>query len=342
MTEARLDLHCHTSHSEDRERLDLPHGASIVLPFHPLLDPCAAYDLALSRGMTHVTFTDHDTLDGCLELVARHPRPERLLWGEEVTCYHRGQALHVGVYGLNEADHAAIHAAAGSDPERCCLRWNVPQLLDYCDSRGLAYDLKHPLWVHSGSTFQKPVLAELLPRFRLVEGLNGTRHRWLNDLGSLLARRLGPPGVACTGGSDSHTDNHGTCYTVTSGATPAEVLSSLRAGLARPVGAAGSHQQLEADTRKVLASNVRKRAGHLVLLADDQRRALPTLAQELLSLVVSGFVAYGVVNEFARQRALAREVEGLFRDELERGAADDAALGAPPAGGVVHGYLRRD
>ena len=60
---ARIDLHCHTTFSNERLRY-LP-----GLVFHPLLTPAEVYDLAKARGMDFVTITDHDTIDGCLDLV---------------------------------------------------------------------------------------------------------------------------------------------------------------------------------------------------------------------------------------------------------------------------------
>lgn len=343
LTEARIDLHTHTSHSEDRIELSLPHGASAVLPFNPVLSPCAAYDLALSRGMTHVTFTDHDTVAGCLELLERHPSPDRFLWGEEVSCHHQGVSVHVGVYGLTEDDHRALHAGSDADePARHCLRWNLPELLAYCADRGLVCDLKHPLFNFRGQAATREQYTSLYALFPLVEAINGTRHRWLNDLGAALAKVLGPAQVAFTGGSDSHTDCIGQTYTRTAGQTVDDVLDSLRAGRAEAVGQHGSHSELERDTLMLIGTNVTERAGPFAVLLDDQTSRLPTLAGELLKLLTTGALAYGVVSEFAHQRRLAREVEALFCAALERGNADAEPLVAPAASGPVHGHVRRD
>lgn len=343
MAVARIDLHVHTSHSEDRERIVLPHGASVTMPFHPTLSPCEVYDLALQRGMTHVTFTDHDTLAGGLDLLDQHPCPDRFIMGEELTCWLADVPLHLGVYGLTEADHRLLHAGSErSDKETCCLRWNLPELLAYLDQRGLVYDLKHPLWSRDGRRPSHQQYLSLFSRFALVEGINGTRHRWLNVLGADLARRYGRPGLGLTGGSDSHTDNVGRCFTETSGETVDEVLAALRAGACRACGPHGSHRLLENDTRAVISSNISQRAGQVIALADDQMQELPTLAKELLSLLVTGVVAFGVVQEFARQRALAREVAELFACELEGGVNDAEELVATAQGSPVHGHVRRD
>lgn len=344
MLEARIDLHAHTSFSEDRERIALPHGASITFPFYPLLTPADAFELALERGMTHVTFTDHDTYAGCRELLDRYPDDERFIPGEEVTCFHRGVPLHIGVYGLSEEDHRIIHdGARAAEPERWCLRWHVPELLAFLDDRGLAYDWKHPLWARDGAPPPREQFVDLFGRFDLIEAVNGTRHRSLNDLGARLARRLGGPRVAFTGGSDSHTTRIGEVYTRTFGATRGEVLANLRAGRCEPIGQHGSHQRLDDDIRQCVDHNTSRRAGQFIALADDYLRDVPQLAREVLALMLSGTIAFAVVHEFSRQRAMAREVAAMFADLADETEAEHAELLATPdPGGLVHGHLRRD
>lgn len=343
MTPARIDLHTHTCFSEDREQFALARGVTVTIPFHPTLTPCQAYDLALERGMTHVTFTDHDTLAGGLDLLARHADPSRFIMGEEVTCFLDGACLHVGVFGLTEADHHHFHDGAASvDRERRCLRWNVPELLAYCRARGLVAELKHPLWTRDQAPLARTLRAAL-PLFSLFEGINGTRHRQLNELGAELCRVIAP-GAAFTGGSDSHTDNIGTTWTETVGETTEAVLASLRRGDCRPCGDHGSHRRLDSDIRACVLSNATGRAGHFAALADDYLHNMPLAAQDMLALAASAGVAYATVSEFARQRLLAREVAEAMRDELAQARASagsgpgEVGHGAPQ-GGLVHRHL---
>lgn len=312
MAEARVDLHAHTTVSEDRERVALPQGAEFTVPFHPVLRPLDAYDLALARGMTHVTFTDHDTIDGCLQVLAEHRDPSRLIVGEEVTCWAGDTVVHVGVYGLTEAHHREFHRGAErTDAARHCLRYDVFALLDYCDAEGLLYDWKHPVWQREGVP-PADLLVRLFQRCPHIEAINGTRCRALNELAQRLARRFGGPRVTFTGGSDTHSDQIGRCYTRTVGHTPAEVLESLRAGVAEPVGPHGSHRLLEYDIRRCLASNLSQRAGLFVALADDWSSSLPQLLKEAGGVGLSALVAFAVVQEQARQRQLARDTAALF------------------------------
>ena len=56
---------------------------------------------------TIVTITDHDSIDGCLELRERFPDADDILAGEEVSCrMPEGDIdVHLAVYGMTEALH---------------------------------------------------------------------------------------------------------------------------------------------------------------------------------------------------------------------------------------------
>ena len=66
------------------------------------------------RGMDIVTITDHDSIDGCLELLDAHPDAPDILIGEEVSCRlpDGNIEVHLGVYGIDRALHREIAAAA--------------------------------------------------------------------------------------------------------------------------------------------------------------------------------------------------------------------------------------
>ena len=61
---SRCDLHVHSRHSARSEewlfrRFDFPDSYS---------DPKQLYEQLRKRGMDYVTITDHDSIDGCLEI----------------------------------------------------------------------------------------------------------------------------------------------------------------------------------------------------------------------------------------------------------------------------------
>ena len=105
---SRVDLHCHSTASAVsklgvQRALGLPECAT---------PPQEVYDLAKRRGMDFVTITDHDTIDGALELAARY---EDAFVSEELTAWFRGerQAVHILCWGITVEDHERLQALAG-------------------------------------------------------------------------------------------------------------------------------------------------------------------------------------------------------------------------------------
>ena len=87
--EARIDLHCHSRYSTSANL-----WLAAELGFKEShSEPAAVYGLAKMRGMTHVTLTDHNSIEGALRL-AHH---EDFIIGEEVTAFFPSEALHVHV-----------------------------------------------------------------------------------------------------------------------------------------------------------------------------------------------------------------------------------------------------
>src|ERR671939_2226630 len=108
----RADLHCHSTASQVsklgvQRALGLPECAT---------PPEEVYDLAKRRGMDFVTITDHDTIDGCLEIADR----DDVFISEELTAWFKGepQAVHVLCYGISPDDHEWLQAH-NADVEAC-------------------------------------------------------------------------------------------------------------------------------------------------------------------------------------------------------------------------------
>src|SRR5919204_1699083 len=109
---SRADLHCHSTASQlsklgVQRALGLPECAT---------PPEEVLELALARGMDFVTITDHDTIDGVLEIAGR---PDVFV-SEELTVRFKGepQAVHVLCWGITPDDHAWLQAHNG-DVETC-------------------------------------------------------------------------------------------------------------------------------------------------------------------------------------------------------------------------------
>jgi glycosyltransferase involved in cell wall biosynthesis/predicted metal-dependent phosphoesterase TrpH len=219
---SRADLHCHSTASE-LSRLGVQRSLGLPECATP---PDEVYELAKRRGMDFVTITDHDTIDGVMELAAR---PDVFV-SEELTAWFRGeqQAVHVLCYGIAPADHEWLQRHA-SDVEACA---------DYLHGNGIACALAHPFYAVAAplTARHRRRLAQLFP---VWETRNGSRAKELNLPAAIYIETHGGTGV---GGSDDHAGiDIGRTFTETpAAASPAEFLAHLGAGDAAGRGAQGS------------------------------------------------------------------------------------------------------
>jgi glycosyltransferase involved in cell wall biosynthesis/predicted metal-dependent phosphoesterase TrpH len=219
---SRVDLHCHSTASElsklgVQRALGLPECAT---------PPEEVYDLAKRRGMDFVTITDHDTIDGVLQIADRRD----VFVSEELTAWFKGepQAVHVLCYGITPDDHEWLQAHAD----------DVEQVAEYLRDREIACALAHPFYA---------VEAPLAPRhrrrlaqlFAVWETRNGARAGELNAPAAVYIETHGGTGV---GGSDDHAGiDIGRTFTETPVAhTWRELLAHVRAGRAAARGEQGS------------------------------------------------------------------------------------------------------
>lgn len=158
----KIDLHCHSKHSKRAtiwlmQKLGCPESFT---------EPLGLYHLALRRGMSAVTITDHNSIDGCLE-IAHH---DRVFMGCEYTTYFPEDRckVHVLVHGISEAQHADLQKA----------RENIYDLVTYTNTHGLHYSCAHPLY--SVNDRLVPVhIEKLILLFKNFE-LNGDVHPDMN------------------------------------------------------------------------------------------------------------------------------------------------------------------
>jgi predicted metal-dependent phosphoesterase TrpH len=189
--------------------------------------PQEVYELAKRRGMDFVTITDHDTIDGALELAAEH---DDVFVSEELTAWFRGepQAVHVLVYGITPDDHDWLQAHNG-DVEACAA---------YLAEHEIATALAHPFYAVEAplTARHRRRLAEL---FGAWEVRNGARAPELNAPAAVYVETHGGTGV---GGSDDHAGvDIGRTWTQTPPAATIDAfLGHIRAAAPRPCGQQGS------------------------------------------------------------------------------------------------------
>jgi glycosyltransferase involved in cell wall biosynthesis/predicted metal-dependent phosphoesterase TrpH len=238
----RVDLHCHSTASEISK---LGIQRSLGLP------ECATpseevYELAKRRGMDFVTITDHDTIDGCLEIASR----DDVFISEELTAWFRGepQAVHLLCFGLTPDDHCRLQER-NRDLEACA---------EYLHSHEIGCSLAHPFYAVEAplTPAHRRQLAQLFP---VWETRNGSRARELNMPAAIYIETHGGTG---TGGSDDHAGvDIGRTFTETPpAATPEELLRHIREGRAEARGEQGSaakwaHAAMALATRALLLAD---------------------------------------------------------------------------------------
>ncbi len=241
---SRCDLHIHSRHSDRAadwvlRRLDFPSSYS---------DPLQTYERLKEEGMDFVTLTDHDTIQGCLE-IAHLPG---VIIGEEVTVYFPEDEtrVHVLVWGITEVQHRMLQDA----------RENIYEFQTVLAAEGIAHAIAHPF--HSiNEKLTALHLQKLALLFRHYEGVNGRYSSLVSSLtrevfGNLTFRQIEifnartgitpthdePWRKVFTGGSDDHGGTHpGRAFTsVPACRTTAEFLGHVREGRCEAGGEAGT------------------------------------------------------------------------------------------------------
>lgn len=231
-------------------------------------DPAEVYERLKHLGMSIVTITDHDSIDG-VEVLRRHPD---FFLSEEVTVQMpSGTEMHLGVYGIAERDHVEIQRRRG----------DFLSLMAYLRERNLFFSVNH---VFSGLTGRRHEddfqwCASHVPAF---ETRNGQMWPQANLEAQRLAKRLGKIEIA---GSDSHTiAGVGRTYTeVPSARNAEEFLAGLRAGNGVVQGVHGSYSKITADVYRIVRS-----------LLHAEPWTLPLMP---LTVLVPGFTAAHWLNE---------------------------------------------
>jgi len=169
-------------------------------------EPLEVYNLLKRRGMTAITVTDHDSLDGSEAL---RSRPDFFLSEEVTVRMPSGTEAHLGVYNITERDHIEIQRRAK----------DFVALLMYLTERKLFFSVNH---VFSGLTGHREAqdfawFESYVPAY---EARNGQMWRKTNESAARLAARLGKIAVA---GSDAHAlAGVGLTYTEVPGARNAD------------------------------------------------------------------------------------------------------------------------
>ncbi|MDZ7315168.1 MAG: hypothetical protein ONB24_03505 [candidate division KSB1 bacterium] len=241
---SRIDLHLHSRYSRSAddwmlEKFKIQECYS---------DPLTVYRIAKNRGMDFVTLTDHDTINGALEIAHL---PDFFI-SEEITAFFPQDRakVHVLAYGINEKQHADI--------QKC--RRNLYELISYLRSEGIVHALAHPFF-RMGPPLTLDHFEQMLVLFNVFEVKNGGKQLVPDNLLDLIFQHLTPERLYQL--AEKHrlephgaepwrksriagSDDHGGILIsvphtrVETSATPAELLANISAGRCLPIGHGGS------------------------------------------------------------------------------------------------------
>ncbi|MBN1556784.1 MAG: glycosyltransferase [Lentisphaerae bacterium] len=263
----QVDMHCHSRHSARPSEWFLQK----IGTRESYTEVEDVYRLAKARGMDYVTLTDHNTIDGALELVQAHP--EDTFVSAEVTTYfpEHDCKIHVLVYDITEAQFGAIQA----------VRNNIYDLRNLLREADIAYSVAHATYSVNGR-LTRDIVEKLILLFNVFEGINGARGRLFNktwvevlqdlephDIERLQCKhRIDPWGPDAwikgfTGGSDDHAGLMiGQTYTMAEDASLAELPLRLKSRQTLAGGRHGDHKTLAFAIYKIAYDFSRDRAGN--------------------------------------------------------------------------------
>ena len=258
---SRCDLHVHSVYSTDSGNYALRRarlGESYTQPER-------VYRVCKARGMTHVTISDHNTVEGALRIAHE---PDTFLSVEVTTRFPEDEVpLHVLVWNLSEEDHRDLQP----------FRPSVYELVEFLRERGLAHGLAHPLY-RMGPPLNVSHVERMMVLFGVWEGRNGARPRESNELACRLAAAVTPEYLAkladrhdiepahagrigLTGGSDDHGAlDIATTWTDAPGASVDDMLAAVARGEGVVGGGHGSTLKL-AHAIAALFANAYRNSG---------------------------------------------------------------------------------
>ena len=248
--------------------------------------PEALYQRLHKAGMRWKTITDHNRIDGALELSAHH---DDVFLSEEVTTYFPdGCKVHLLVWNLTEGQHREI----------AVLRENIYDLAAWLRTQKLPHGVAHPLSDLNGKLTPDHV-EKLLLLFRVFEGRNGNREPLAQEVLGRILSSLTPAKIdelanrhdlapthadahrkVLTGGSDDHGGLYaGRTWTEAEAATVDAFFANVEAGLALPQGEVGTPLHLSSGFYNTVFT-----------YAQDRIKKTAPLAANLLRTVAQRFV----------------------------------------------------
>jgi glycosyltransferase involved in cell wall biosynthesis len=342
---SKCDLHIHSRYSARSEewlfrRFDFPDSYS---------DPRELHRQLLERGMDYATITDHDTIEGCLQIV---DLPHSFI-SEQVTTYFPQDPCKIDilVWGISEEQHHEIES----------VRDNILELQRYVQTAQITHAVAHPLYSINGKLTASH-LERLILLFKHFEAVNGLRDTLLSELAQNLLGSLTPAKIDMfanrhnlapthaepwmkifTGGSDDHGGQFiASAYTETPPAnSPEKFLANIRSGACTARGGGGTPLAISHSFYNTVACYIQDRF-------HEKLGPSATLLEEMFSRFMEGrdpteftlkekvgFIAQGVLSgkifDLAKpaNRSLWKELSGYFAQPEIKAKLNDEISAVP-------------
>ncbi|MBU2431583.1 MAG: glycosyl transferase family 1, partial [Proteobacteria bacterium] len=162
----RADLHVHSKASKRPSEWFLQKvGAQ-----ESYTDIDTLYATAKQYKMDLVTITDHNTIEGVLQLTRNYPE-DTFISVEFTTYFPENRCkIHVLVYDITPEQFEALNL----------LRENIYQFRDYLRNHDVAYSVAHGFYsVNKRLDIQ--TIEKLMLLFDIFEGMNGARNTYYNQ-----------------------------------------------------------------------------------------------------------------------------------------------------------------
>ena len=148
----KFDLHLHTTASDGSDT------------------PSELIALAKEAGLTVISVTDHDTLEGSIAAVNIPQDDVKIITGIEFSCHHFGEEdfdCHILGYGFDPESPELLSAIAHGRQMRLM---KLEARLEYlADRHNIVFDKEELEWLHSLNSAARPHLAGLIVKRGLAE-----------------------------------------------------------------------------------------------------------------------------------------------------------------------------
>lgn len=182
----KVDLHCHSMYSSRPSDWILQKLGTQ----ESYTDPKDLYKILKLRGMDAITITDHNTIEGCLEIANL---PDTFISCEYTSYFPEDRCkVHVLCWDITPEIHNQIQK----------LRKDIYKLKEYLQKNNINHGLAHPLYSVNGKLNEYHI-DKLVDMFDLFE-LNGCKDEYTNQYLELILETVKKDKYALTGGSDDH------------------------------------------------------------------------------------------------------------------------------------------